>query len=71
MENIIEEGIKSGTFKKIDARRLAILFWATLFGLIHFQKLKSTILKRDTFKNLFGYSVDNFISTLVLKEVYK
>ena len=72
VQNIIEEGIKSGAFKKkIDARRLAILFWAALFGLIHFRKLKNTILKGNKFKNIFEYSVDNFISTLKLKEVYK
>ncbi len=64
VENILIEGIKSGDFKKIDSRRYSILFWATLYGLTHFKKLKNTILKGDTFKNLFEYSVDNFISNL-------
>lgn len=64
IENILVEGIKSGAFKKIDSRRYSIVFWANLYGLTHFKKLKNTILKGDTFKNLFEYSVDNFISNL-------
>lgn len=64
VENILVEGIKSGAFKKIDSRRYSIMFWATLYGLTHFKKLKNTILKGDTFKNLFDYCVDNFISNL-------
>jgi len=62
--NILAEGVESGTFKKIDPRRYSIMFWATLYGLTHFKKLKNTILKGDTFKNLFDHSVDNFISNL-------
>lgn len=64
VENILVEGIKSGAFKKIDSRRYSIMFWATLYGLTHFKKLKNTILKGDTFKNLFDYCVGNFISNL-------
>jgi len=64
VENILSEGVKSGAFKKIDSRRYSIMFWATLYGLTHFKKLKNTILKGDTFKNFFDYSVDNFISNL-------
>ncbi len=64
VENILVEGIKSGAFKKIDSRRYSIMFWSTLYGLTHFKKLKNTILKGDTFKNLFDYCVDNFISNL-------
>jgi len=64
VENILTEGVKSGAFKKIDSRRYSIMFWATLYGLTHFKKLRNTILKGDAFKNLFDYSVDNFISNL-------
>ena len=65
IEKYIKEGIDSRIFKKVDPRRHSILFWATLYGLTHFKKLKNTILKGETFKDLFEYSVDNFISTLM------
>ena len=65
IEKYIKEGIDSRIFKRVDARRHSILFWATLYGLTHFKKLKNTILKGETFKDLFEYSVDNFISTLM------
>jgi AcrR family transcriptional regulator len=64
VENILKEGVDSGVFKNIDPRRCSIVFWANLYGLIHFRKLKNTILKGDTFNNIFDYSVDNFISNL-------
>jgi len=64
VENILAEGVKSGAFRKVDSRRYSIIFWATLYGLTHFKKLKNTILKGDTFNNLFDYSVNNFISNL-------
>jgi TetR/AcrR family transcriptional regulator len=64
VENILAEGIESGDFKKIDPRRYSIMFWASLYGLIHFRKLKNTVLRGDSFKNLFDYSVDNFITNL-------
>lgn len=64
VENILTEGVGSGVFKKIDPRRCSIMFWANLYGLIHFRKFKSTILKGDNFKNIFDYPVDNFISNL-------
>jgi len=64
IEEYIKEGMESQIFKKVDSRRHSVLFWATLYGLTHFKKLKNTILKGETFKDLFEYSVDNFISTL-------
>ncbi|MFO7666757.1 MAG: TetR/AcrR family transcriptional regulator [Desulfobacterales bacterium] len=64
VEEILSEGVKSRVFKQIDSRRYSILFWATLYGLTNFKKLKNTILKGDNFNNLFEYSVDNFISNL-------
>jgi hypothetical protein len=64
IENYINDGIGSGIFKRVDTRRHAVLFWSALYGLTHFRKLKNTVLKGDTFNELFEYSVDNFISTL-------
>jgi len=64
VENILAEGIESGAFKKIDPRRYSIMFWATLYGLIHFRKLKNTVLKGESFNSLFDYSVDNFLFNL-------
>lgn len=64
VEKFIKEGIESRVFKNVDPRRHSVLFWATLYGLTHFKKLENTILKGETFKDLFEYSVDNFISTL-------
>ncbi|MFH1976607.1 MAG: TetR/AcrR family transcriptional regulator [Pseudomonadota bacterium] len=64
VEKYIKEGIESRIFKRIDSRRHSVLFWATLYGLTHFKKLKNTVLKGDTFLNLFDYGVDNFISNM-------
>lgn len=64
IEKYIKEGIESQVFKKVDSRRHSILFWATLYGLTHFNKLKNTVLKGESFKDLFEYSVSNFILTL-------
>ncbi len=66
VEKYIIEGIESRIFKRVDSRRHSVLFWATLYGLTHFKKLKNTVLKGDTFKNFFDYSVDNFISNLTV-----
>lgn len=68
IEKYIKEGVELRFFNKVDTRRHSILFWSTLYGLTNFKKLKNTVLKGETFKDLFEYSVDNFISTLKAKK---
>jgi len=60
----IEQGISSGIFRKVDAWRFAMLFWAALHGLIQFRKLRSTMLKTKDYQGLIDYSVDYLIHSL-------
>jgi len=59
---VIEAGIKSGEFRKVDANKCSIILWGTLHGLIQFRKLGDTILKYENFTELYDYGVHCFIN---------
>lgn len=61
---VIEEGIESGEFRKVDPRKHAIWLWGSLHGLIHFGKLEKTILRQENYRALVEYAVENFIEGL-------
>ncbi len=61
---IIEEGIKVGTFKQIDARRAGIMFSGLLQGLTQYQKLEQTIFAGESFVEIFDFSITQFINSL-------
>jgi AcrR family transcriptional regulator len=64
VEGVIKEGQEKRIFDKGYAKRSAILLWGTLHGLLHFRKMKDTILKGDSYRLVFEYSVDNFVRSL-------
>ncbi len=67
MVNTIEEGITAGKFRSVDARKFAMMFWATLHGLILFNKLRETILKGEDYSESVAYSVNYLIESLRTK----
>jgi AcrR family transcriptional regulator len=62
VETVIEEGIATGAFRPLSARRYALIFWGMIHGLIPFRKMRSTLLKDDHHQSLFESAVDNFIA---------
>ncbi|MDD9301409.1 MAG: TetR/AcrR family transcriptional regulator [Desulfobacter sp.] len=61
---VVEEGIESGEFKKIHAKRFTIMFWGALQGLLHYKKMKTTLLQGEKFNSLFTYSIDHLIQSI-------
>lgn len=62
--NTIDQGIDNRAFKKVDARRFAMMFWAALHGLMQFEKLKTTMLEAESYPALLKYSVDYLVNSL-------
>ena len=62
VETVIEEGIATGAFRPLPARRYALIFWGMIHGLIPFRKMRSTLLEEDHHQSLFESAVDNFIA---------
>lgn len=60
----VEAGIASGDFRKVDARKFAMMFWATLHGLMLFRKLKTTMLRGEDYHALVGYAVDHLVGSI-------
>jgi len=61
---VVEAGIESGCFTKVDPKRFTIMFWGTLQGLIQYKKMKTTLLEGEDFTALYTYSVDHLIQSL-------
>jgi AcrR family transcriptional regulator len=61
----IEAGMKSGEFRKVNARRHTIWLWGMLHGLIQFRKMEKTILQKESYTVLVQYAIDNYLKTLV------
>jgi AcrR family transcriptional regulator len=60
----IEEGIESGFFKQVDAKKHAVALWGALHGLIHFKKLEETMLQNENYRDYIEYMLDDFIINL-------
>jgi len=60
----VEAGIASRDFREVDARRFAMMFWATLHGSILFKKLRTTMLGGEDCQALVIYSVDYLVESL-------
>ncbi|HOT43441.1 MAG TPA: TetR/AcrR family transcriptional regulator [Spirochaetota bacterium] len=61
----IEAGIRSGDFRKVNARRHTIWLWGMLHGLIQFRKMEKTILQKESYGTLVQYALENYLKTLV------
>ncbi|MBP7736365.1 MAG: TetR/AcrR family transcriptional regulator [Spirochaetes bacterium] len=60
----IEAGMKSGEFRKVNARRHTIWLWGMLHGLIQFRKMEKTILQKESYTSLVQYALENYLKTL-------
>jgi AcrR family transcriptional regulator len=61
---ILEDGMGRGEFRKVDSRNFSLLLWGTLHGLIHFKKMKDTLLKGRDHEKVFLFAVDHLVSSL-------
>lgn len=66
VEGAIASGVENGRFRSVELRKNAVLFWATLHGVIQFKKLQNTILKGVSHQDLYAHAVDEFIDQLRL-----
>ncbi len=64
VEDVIAEGIATGRFRPVTARRYALLFWGLIHGLIPFRKMRATLLQADSHRALYDEAVENFIAGL-------
>ncbi|MBA4394164.1 MAG: hypothetical protein C0407_11480 [Desulfobacca sp.] len=64
VEKALQEGMDQGLFYKVDVKKSAIQLWGMLHGLLLFRKMKNTILRKENYKSLFEYSLENFVSAL-------
>ena len=60
----LAEGIASGAFRAVEARRTAVTFWSTLHSLILFEKISDTPLLGEDYKDLYAYAVESLIQGL-------
>lgn len=67
----VETGITMGSFKRVDARRFALMLWGTLHGLIQFKKLETTVLKEDNHEELLESAIGYLIDSLDKKSGVK
>lgn len=60
----IEDGIRQKKFNCPDPRKKALIFTGTLHGLMHFKKMRNTLLKSGELEELFDAAVESFILSL-------
>ncbi len=65
VEEVIREGIQDGLFKKVHARRISIMLWGTLHGLIQFKKMKNTVLQGEDHATVYKEAVEHMIQSLL------
>jgi AcrR family transcriptional regulator len=61
---MVEDGINKGEFRKVDSRNLSLLLWGTLHGLIHFKKMRETLLKGRNHEKVYLFAVDHLVRSL-------
>jgi len=66
LADTIRDGNGKGGFTCEDPQKYAIMFWATLHGLINLRKLKTTVLADQDLESLYMYSVNQLISAITL-----
>ena len=63
----LEKGISAGRFREADPWKCAIMFWATLHGLIQLRKLQPTILRGNNLEEFYNDSVEQMIEGFKIK----
>ncbi|HSV95614.1 MAG TPA: TetR/AcrR family transcriptional regulator [Spirochaetota bacterium] len=64
IRDAIEAGIRTGEFIRVDSTRYALLFVGMMHGVIHFRKLKGTLLTETGFDALYRQGVESMIDSL-------
>ena len=64
IDRFIHEGIADGTFRSVDSKKTAVMFWGALHGLTQFKKLEDTVLEGEDHQHIFNYAVDQLIDGL-------
>ena len=61
---IVEDGMDKGEFRNVDPGNFSLLHWGTLHGLIHFKKMKDTLLKGRSHEKVFLFAVNHLVRSL-------
>jgi AcrR family transcriptional regulator len=64
VEEVLAEGIRLGRFQAVAVRPYALIFWATIHGLIPFRKMKATLMAHESHAALYATAVAHFVSGL-------
>ncbi len=67
IESVIVQGIKTGRFQKVDARKYAIAFFGSLHGLLQLKKLEKTALHGENHREIFNFTVDRLIKGIAME----
>jgi hypothetical protein len=67
IQNVIIAGNQAGLFKEEDPGKCSIMFWGTMYGLLHFKKLEHTILQNEVYMEIYEYSVEKLIQGIIKK----
>ncbi len=65
IQEIITAGNDAGFFMEKDPVKFSIMFWGTIHGLIQFKKLEQTTLQNQAHKEIYDYSVDKLIQSII------
>ncbi|MCG8632240.1 MAG: TetR/AcrR family transcriptional regulator [Desulfobacterales bacterium] len=65
IQDIIAIGNTAGFFMEKDPVKFSIMFWGTLNGLVQFKKLEHTTLQNQAHKEIYDYSVDKLIQSII------
>lgn len=61
---VIDEGIKKGLFREVNAQKYAILMWSTLHGILQIKKVCDLIYRDYNFDEFYRYNLQYLIDSL-------
>ncbi len=64
IDDTLKQGIEEGFFQTHDTKKISIMFWATVHGLIQFKRFEKTILESENHEELYSYSVERLLKGL-------
>ena len=62
---IIEEGIKKGIFRDVNAQKYAILMWSTLHGILQVKKVCDLLSSDYNFNEFYRFNLQYLIDSLI------
>lgn len=64
LANVISDGIHSGDFRPVSAKRYALILWSTIHGVTQLRKLRHTILRGEDLHKIYTDAVELFIEVI-------